>query len=223
MRCWRNFGGPSRQSRRAIWEPASTRGSNRTVCSPHRPRNPGLTTGAARGARDVNVRDVPLRPWPSSSPDLTPSEFFLCGHFKSHVYRTSSRSLWDLKEAAKSVVGCVPPPCAALRRRPRCAELNCASSETGVTTNMSSARPGKVPLGIGSALKENIIEQAFTWHPISGSITNTTGKIQVLNSWLFGTPGKCLIFQFSSLFSFSSFHQSLLWISKWSVLRHSME
>ena len=121
-------------------------------------------------------------PWPSSPPDLTPSEFFMWGHFKSHVYRTSSRSLWDLKEAVKSVVGCVSPPCVAIRRRPRCAELNCASSEMGVTANMSSARPGKVPLGIGSALKENIIEQAVTWYPIRGSITDTTGKMQVLNS-----------------------------------------
>ena len=47
---------------------------------------------------------------------------------------------------------------------------------------MSSARPGKVALGIGSALKVNIIEQAFTWYPIRGSITNTAGNIQVLNS-----------------------------------------
>ena len=121
-------------------------------------------------------------PWPSSSPDLTPSESFLRGHFKSHVYRTSSRSLWDLKKAVKSVVGCVPPPYAALRRRQRCAELNCASSETGVTANISSARSSKVPLGIGSALKENIIEQAFTWCPIRGSITKTIGKMQFLNS-----------------------------------------
>ena len=89
-----------------------------------------------------------------------------------------------------SAVGCAPPPCAALRRRPRCAELNCASSETGITANMSSPRPGKVPLGIGSALKENIIEQAFTWYPIRGSITNTTEKMQVLNSYdFFETPG----------------------------------
>ena len=80
------------------------------------------------------------------------------------------------------MVSCVPPRCAALRRRPRCAELNCASSETGVTANMSSAPPDKVPLGIESALKENLVEQAFTWYPIRGSITNTTGKMQVLNS-----------------------------------------
>ena len=66
-------------------------------------------------------------PWPSSSPDLTPSEFFMWVYLKSHVYRTSSRSLWDLKEAVKSVLGCVPPPCAALRRRPRCAGLNSSS------------------------------------------------------------------------------------------------
>ena len=59
-RCWRNFGGPSRQSRRTIRKPSSTRGSNRTVSSPHRRRNPGLATGAPRRARDVNVWDVPL-------------------------------------------------------------------------------------------------------------------------------------------------------------------
>ena len=138
-RCWRNFGGPSRQSRRTMRKPSGTRGSNRTVPSPHRPRNPELATGAPRGARDVNVWDVYLT---IQLPDLNPSEFFLWGHFKSHVYRTSPRSLWDQKEAVKSVVGCLPPPCAALRRRPRCAGLNCASSATGVTANMSLARHG---------------------------------------------------------------------------------
>ena len=59
-RCWRNFGGPSRQSRRTIWKPSSTRGSNRTVSSSHCQRNPGLATGAPRRAHDVNVWDVPL-------------------------------------------------------------------------------------------------------------------------------------------------------------------
>ena len=94
------------------------------------------------------------------------------------------------------MVGCVPPPCAALRRRLRCAEPDCVSSEMRVTANMSSARPGKVSLGIVSALKVNIIEQAFTWYPIRRSITNTAGQIQVLNSSdVFGTPGTFLKMQ----------------------------
>ena len=130
-------------------------------------------------------------PVPSNSPDLTPLEFVLWGHLKSHVYRTRPRSLRDLKEAVKSVVDCVPPPCAALRCRSRCAGLNCASSETGVSMNMSSAGSGKVVLGVGSALKVNVIEQAFTWYPIRGSITNTTEEMRVLNSSDFlKTPGR---------------------------------
>ena len=59
-RCWRNFGGPSRQSRRTIRKPSSTRGSNRTVPIPQRRRNPRLATGAPRGARDVNDWNVSL-------------------------------------------------------------------------------------------------------------------------------------------------------------------
>ena len=57
----------------------------------------------------------------------------------------------------------------ALRRAKLCLELN-----EEVTANRPSARPGKVALGIGSALKANIIDQAFTWYPIRGSITNTS-------------------------------------------------
>ena len=55
--------------------------------------------------------------------------------------------------------------------------LNYASSETEVTTNMSSVCPGKWVLGVGAAFKVNAIEQAFTWYPIRGSTTNTTEDI----------------------------------------------
>ena len=40
-------------------------------------------------------------PWPASSPDLTPPDFFLWGHLNSQVYWTNPKSLQDLKEAVK--------------------------------------------------------------------------------------------------------------------------
>ena len=176
--CWRNFGEPSRQSRRMICKSSSTRDSNRTVSSPYRPRNPGLATGAPRGARDVNVWDVPLT---VQLPRFDPIGILSVGSLQ--VSRIPDQLVEPLRPRGGGEISgrLCTPPCAAIMRRPRCAELNCASSETGVTANMPSARPVKVPLGIGSSFKENIIEQAFTWYPIRGSIANTTGKMQVLN------------------------------------------
>ena len=67
-------------------------------------------------------------PWPASSPDLTPPDFFLWGHLKSQVYRNNPRSLAELKEAVKSAVRRLSPSvcrsaaAAALRRAKLCLE-----------------------------------------------------------------------------------------------------
>ena len=42
--------------------------------------------------------------WPASSPDLTPPDFFLCGHLKSQVCQNNPRSLEDLKDAVKTAM-----------------------------------------------------------------------------------------------------------------------
>lgn len=35
--------------------------------------------------------------WPAQSPDLTPLDFFLCGHIKNHVYQTTPATFEDIK------------------------------------------------------------------------------------------------------------------------------
>ena len=51
---------------------------------------------------------------------------------------------------------------------------------------MSSARPGKMPLDVGSALKENVFEQAFTWYQSiewTGSVHRIENPIQSKCIW----------------------------------------
>ena len=69
-------------------------------------------------------------PWPASSPDVTPLDFFLWGHLKSQVYQSSPRSLEGLKNAVKSAVRRLSPSLyraaaeATLRRAKLCLERN---------------------------------------------------------------------------------------------------
>jgi len=41
-------------------------------------------------------RDGP-KPWPSKSPDITPLDFFLCGHVKDKVFSTPVPDIANLK------------------------------------------------------------------------------------------------------------------------------
>ena len=122
---------------------------------PTPPKKPRIGYRSASGSAWCQcLRRAPDHP----APRTWPHHNSFCGVTSSLTYRSrSSRSLWDPKEAVKSVLGCVPPPCAALRRRPRCAELNCASSETGVTANTSSARPAKCLWALDLLLKSSDI------------------------------------------------------------------
>jgi hypothetical protein len=47
--------------------------------------------------------------WPSRSPDLTPSDFFLWGYLKAQVYHHRPRTLEGLKEAITQEVTAIPP------------------------------------------------------------------------------------------------------------------
>lgn len=98
----------------------------------------GATAHTAQATRDWLrerfggrlISRLEVCPWPASSPDLTPLDFFLWGHLKSQVYRTNPRNLQDLKDAVKSAVRRVSPSvCHAaaegvLRRAKLCLERN---------------------------------------------------------------------------------------------------
>ena len=44
-------------------------------------------------------------PWPPRSPDLTPCDYFLCGHLKSIVYKNEYRTIDDLKRKIQQACG----------------------------------------------------------------------------------------------------------------------
>ena len=46
--------------------------------------------------------------WPARSPDLTPCDFFLWGWAKEEVYKTKPRSLEELEQRIKDILGNVP-------------------------------------------------------------------------------------------------------------------
>ena len=45
--------------------------------------------------------------WPPQSPDLTPPDFFLWGHIKSQVYKSSPKDKTELKEAIRSAINAI--------------------------------------------------------------------------------------------------------------------
>jgi len=47
-------------------------------------------------------------PWPPSSPDLTPCNYFLWGYLKTKVFETRSRTIVDLKQRIQDEVAAIP-------------------------------------------------------------------------------------------------------------------
>lgn len=47
--------------------------------------------------------------WPARSPDLTPLDYFLWGHLKDRVYRTTPRNIDELKQRIKDEIAAIPP------------------------------------------------------------------------------------------------------------------
>ena len=68
-------------------------------------------------------------PWPASSQDFTPPDFFSQGYLRSKVYWNNPRSLEDLKDAVRSAVRRLSPSVCALQQRTRCAEQNGSNLE----------------------------------------------------------------------------------------------
>ena len=102
------------------------------VSSPHRPRNPGLATGAPRGARDVNVWDVPLT---IQLPGLDPIGILSVGSLQ--VPRIPDQLEEPLRRNGGGEISgrlCTPSVCrpkaeAALRRAKLCLERNMGHRE----------------------------------------------------------------------------------------------
>ena len=97
------------------------------VSSPQRLRNPGLSTGAPRGARDVNVLDVPVT---IQLPGLDPIGILSVGSLQ--VSRISDQLEEPLRPKGGGEISgrlCTPSVChpkaeAALRRAKLCLERN---------------------------------------------------------------------------------------------------
>jgi hypothetical protein len=49
------------------------------------------------------------RNWPARSPDLTPLDFFLCGHVKNLVYRVPVNNLDTLRNRIRDAMAMVTP------------------------------------------------------------------------------------------------------------------
>ena len=177
--CWQNFGGSSKASWTIISKHSCASGYNRAVRQPIPSKKHGIGRGTLRAARDIKVWGVPVD---CQLPRLDPTALLPVNPLQAPCVpiqpNESQKSQW-CSEFGLSPSVCHATAEVALR------QLNCAPSKTGITSNISSARPREVIPGGASTLKQNIFDQVFMWYPIKHSIIDTDWNILIINSSAF--------------------------------------